>query len=122
MTDTLDAVYEQIPDVSCKGLCHDQCTVVPVSPAESDRAAAAGVRLPLLDPRDARRWLEAGEAPPCPALSAFGRCRVYDARPTVCRLYGATEGLRCPHGCEPANGLLPAEQASVLFAESLEAG
>jgi Fe-S-cluster containining protein len=29
------------------------------------------------------------------------RCTVYEARPLICRVYGAAEGLRCPHGCTP---------------------
>lgn len=30
-----------------------------------------------------------------------GRCSIYDDRPLVCRAFGVTEGLLCPHDCHP---------------------
>ena len=36
----------------------------------------------------------------CPLLKD-GACSVYDRRPAICRLWGLTEELRCPFGCEP---------------------
>jgi Fe-S-cluster containining protein len=52
----------------------------------------------------------------CPALGDDGRCRVYDARPIVCRLYGSVDELRCEHGCRPERLLSTSEARDVLRA------
>ena len=36
----------------------------------------------------------------CPHLGASG-CEVYDERPLICRLFGTTPSLLCPHGRHP---------------------
>lgn len=110
----LDALYGRIPDAGCRGLCHHACTSVEMSDAERDRIARAGVAiLPLAEQDPAR----IGEDP-CPALDAAGRCSTYAVRPTACRLWGAVERLRCPHGCEPAAGWLSDEAAGALIREA----
>jgi Fe-S-cluster containining protein len=68
-----------------------------------------GVRLPLLGAFGAT-----GER--CPALSDAGRCTVYDDRPFVCRIYGVTEMLACPYGCEPDGGWWPERDAQLTMA------
>lgn len=60
--------------------------------------------------------MKAGKTLPCPALSAFGRCRAYGARPAICRLYGVTEGLPCEYGCVPERVMTDAEAREVLAA------
>ncbi|WP_440100097.1 YkgJ family cysteine cluster protein [Streptosporangium sp. H16] len=104
----LAELYAQVPDVGCKGLCHHSCTVIPQGPREGQRTRAAGFRLPHW--QDAADRMLRGENVVCPALSAENRCQVHDERPMICRLYGAVEGLVCPHGCEPEGGLLPAAE------------
>ncbi len=37
----------------------------------------------------------------CPYLKD-GLCSIYDARPTICRIYGAMG--ECPYGCKPKEG------------------
>lgn len=96
----LTAVYAQIPDVGCKGLCADACGPVPVTPREAQRMIAAGGK---------RRG---GDDLTCPYL-ADGQCTVYDVRPLICRMYGAMEGLTCPHGCAP-DVLLPDAATDLL--------
>ncbi|MCH8619418.1 YkgJ family cysteine cluster protein [Undibacterium sp. TS12] len=36
----------------------------------------------------------------CPHLSDKG-CQVYDDRPLICRLFGTSKSLPCPHGRRP---------------------
>jgi Fe-S-cluster containining protein len=110
----LDELYARIPDVACRGLCFASCTSIEMSVVERDRIARAGVRiLPLAEQDPAR----VGDDP-CPALDADRRCTVYPVRPVICRLWGAVERLRCPHGCEPAGGWLSDEEAGALIREA----
>ncbi len=112
----LRELYAAIPGVACKGLCHDQCTVIPVAPAE--RAAIeshTGRRvktLPMVDPPVMR---PAADGLTCRYLKRE-RCSIYEVRPMICRLYGAAAGLECPHGCRPLAGLLSREVVSELLA------
>lgn len=105
----LDAVYAQVPDVGCKGLCVTACGSMGQTAAEQKRIADRGRLLPLVG-----HWPDGH----CPAL-ANDRCSVYEVRPTVCRLWGAVDapGMRCPHGCVPAEGvaLLTHEQGRRLL-------
>lgn len=52
----------------------------------------------------------------CNMLSKTGYCTVYSVRPLICRIWGATEKLPCPFGCEPER-MLSAKEALDLFAE-----
>jgi Fe-S-cluster containining protein len=40
----------------------------------------------------------------CPYCTPAG-CEAYVHRPVVCRLFGAVEGMECPHGKQPAKKL-----------------
>lgn len=51
----------------------------------------------------------------CPVLSADGRCTQYADRPMICRLWGATPDMPCPHGCTVVGGYLPAERSRELL-------
>jgi hypothetical protein len=85
----------------------ESCHSCVAAPAERGRVrAATGVRLPPV---------HAGS--PCAALGADGRCAVYAHRPLVCRLFGAVDHplMRCPFGCRPAGGLLPAAEGRRLL-------
>jgi hypothetical protein len=99
-------VYDMVPEVVCKGLCHDTCTSVGAAPLE--RAVIRerhGVELgPAIPSKQLAELDDRGEAPRCPALSALNTCSVYQHRPLICRLYGADAGLPCAHGCVPARG------------------
>jgi Fe-S-cluster containining protein len=56
----------------------------------------------------------------CPALGEDGRCRIYEVRPTGCRLYGQVQHLECgrttPPKWEP--GVARAIHAYVNYAQS----
>lgn len=111
-----DQLYAQIPDVQCKGLCHDSCGPIDMHPYERARIRQAGVSIP--PPGQALAQLVIGDGYTCPAL-ADGRCSVYELRPTICRAWGASEAMPCEHGCRPAAGeLLPEETTRRLVEES----
>jgi Fe-S-cluster containining protein len=42
-----------------------------------------------------------------------GRCGIYEVRPTVCRLFGSTEGMQCPK-VDRLVQIVPASTASIL--------
>lgn len=107
----LREIYASIPSPECKGLCVDQCTTVPVFPFELEQLEqAAGRKLPTM-PGDRLGGMLLGRevGDPCPLL-VLGRCGAYEHRPLICRAYGSVEGLRCPHGCRPAELVTRDEQ------------
>ena len=66
----------------CSDCCHVRLTITPVE-AAAIRDHVAGM------PRAARVALApTGPADRCAALDAVGRCKIYEARPLVCRSHG----------------------------------
>lgn len=118
----LEALYSRVPDLDCKGLCHTSCGIIEASVRERERMQEAGVRLPYLDEflEMDREGLEIS----CPALTADKKCSVYDVRPMICRLWGATDSMPCPYGCKPIDdGPLIQEPAGFeLLADAMAAG
>jgi hypothetical protein len=104
-------IYGRIPAVECKGLCQDACGPIAMSKEEDRRLRRRGVIVPPL--AEAVAAVDRGEEYYCPAL-VDGRCSVHDDRPTICRLWGATESMPCPHGCTPAGALSQAESHDLL--------
>jgi Fe-S-cluster containining protein len=100
----LQALYDQVSDVHCKGLCTAYCGLVPFQPVEIERLERAGVTPATAIGRDLT----------CPQLMADGRCSIYPHRPLICRIWGACEELRCPHGCEPDRWLSPAQAQALI--------
>lgn len=100
----LKKVYDQVPDVECKGLCHRQCSMIPVEPCEQDvimDISGAFQHNPRIGIAHGDRVLPLSPQGQCGYLDAFKKCAVYENRPLICRLYGAAEGLECEHGCKP---------------------
>jgi Fe-S-cluster containining protein len=100
----LQSHYDKIPAVKCKGLCQETCGPIFLSQVEVDEVKAKyGVKLGTDDKMS------------CTALCGVtGACKVYDARPWVCRAYGAMTGLECPYGCNTAP-LVSIEDADTLL-------
>lgn len=115
---TLEELWGTIPQVSCKGLCQDSCGPIAMSNVEEARIRERGFEIPSM--AEALAALDRGEDYYCPAL-VDGRCGVYEDRPTICRLWGATESMPCPHGCTPDTALTQ-EQSHALLRLSAEAG
>jgi hypothetical protein len=105
----LRAIYESLPRLECRRLCHGSCGPVVMSGLEWERL------------------IEAHEERECDAdlVSPYleresGLCGAYELRPLICRLWGATERLRCEFGCEPERALSDAEvEALVARVEAL---
>jgi len=51
----------------------------------------------------------------CP-YSKKGRCEFYECRPLICRIFGATVDLACPHGCRPDRYLTKRESREIMTA------
>lgn len=110
---TLAALYAQIPDVRCKGLCQRSCGPIGCSGAEAEALVNEGIALPV--PIGHSKY---GDLT-CSHLGQDGRCAIYDKRPMICRLFGATRELRCPHGCLPDQPLTD-DQARDLLRQARE--
>lgn len=93
----LEAIYAEIPDTpGCTGACAEACGPIVMFEGEWKRVRRAMGNRPV-------RYVEGSLR--CPMLSPTGRCMVYTQRPYICRLWGTTEVLRCPQGCEPTRWL-----------------
>lgn len=79
-----------IPEFSCIPGCHDCCGPILASTEEVSR-------LPPISEVDHVAALAKWN---CPHLGPTG-CQVYEERPLICRLFGSTPRLRCPHGRRP---------------------
>jgi hypothetical protein len=119
----LDALYAKLPTINCKGLCWTSCGPIDMSIAERKRITDLGVTIPKFTEEAAARWANNEHVDLCPAFSmgavdgAHPGCTVYEARPTVCRIWGVTESMQCEWGCE-ATGTLSNLQAFQLLAEA----
>lgn len=96
-------VYQAVPSIDCKGLCHEVCGVVPMAGAEHDYLLKHQI-----PPPDVKSDLC------CTHLNDSRRCAIYQHRPLSCRLYGVAEDLKCPHGCKPDRYLSVDEQVDLL--------
>lgn len=108
------AVYNKIPSIECKGLCHESCTIAPASKIEVKRVKEI---FPGRSPFNYEGVLDKikaeGDVPSCKALKG-GRCSIYRYRPAICRLFGVAEGLECPFGCVPSKYLTREEARNIL--------
>lgn len=103
--EALDALYRSLPQMNCKGKCASSCGPAPASPLEMDRIRRRGVA--WVDWTSVRLPLGQEMAMACSALDTkSGRCRAYEDRPMVCRIWGLVEELACPWGCVPEGGFL----------------
>lgn len=93
------ALYAELPQMACKGLCWDSCGPLPLTTVERDHIRdATGVDIPFGGSGSAPRL--------CPALGMFRTCGVYEVRPLICRLWGLVENMPCNFGCVPEGGRL----------------
>ena len=90
--------------MQCKGLCHQACGPIAMSPAEERRIVAIHGSPPTADSLNLR----------CSKLVDH-RCSIYADRPLICRLWGTTRQLKCQHGCQPAGSFMPERKAGKLI-------
>jgi Fe-S-cluster containining protein len=106
MDAALEELDARVPDVACKVLCHQACGPIGMNPREGQRIRERGVNTP--HHIDGLAELVVTGDYTCPALNADNQCSVYEVRPMLCRLWGATEGMPCEYGCTPADAELMA--------------
>ncbi len=103
-------LYGKIPSLTCVAGCSGCCGPVPWAPAElarvQDRIPAGSVL--------ARAFGAETILNPDTGMCGFlidGRCSVYEDRPFMCRLFGATKdpAIRCPYGARPTRPLTAAK-------------
>lgn len=87
---TINYLRQHIPAFECLPGCHDCCGPVTASTAEM-------ARLPVKSEAEHEAALADWS---CPHLGCNG-CQVYEERPLICRLFGTTKSLPCPHGKRP---------------------
>lgn len=104
-------VYDRIPDMECKGLCHDSCGPVPVTVLERARLE-----------RESGREFTCGARATCSMLTADRRCGAYEIRPTLCRLWGTIPSLPCHYGCKPVGGYLSDKEGWELVIRAEQIG
>ncbi|CAE6951395.1 MULTISPECIES: YkgJ family cysteine cluster protein [Pseudomonas] len=98
----IDYLRRQIPSFACIPGCHDCCGPVTASSEEMSR-------LPHKSDAEHEAALEELN---CVHLGPNG-CQVYDQRPLICRLFGTTPNLPCPHGRGPEVPIEPEFEAQV---------
>lgn len=108
MSDSLEAIYAELPELRCQRKCQEACGPVLMSTAEEGKFRAAGKVVP--DPVEMLR----SDHAECPHLSPVGRCTAYEIRPLICRLWGSVEAMRCEWGCVPDRWLSEAKARSLL--------
>ncbi len=114
----LEALYAQVPQVNCRGLCQGACG--PIGMGDAEYARLQGDVMPAIARAD-RVGLSFKQAS-CPALTMLGRCSVYELRPMVCRIWGAVKSMRCSHGCRPEGGWLSEVDGQILLLRSKQVG
>lgn len=129
MLERLQQLWDELPEVDCRGKCQTCCGPIDMSPAERELIRRQGVEIqPLTQARVEdweadRKFDRHGRPLWCNALNLrTGRCEVYDVRPTVCRLWGAAESMPCPHGCKPVRMLDDAETMDYLMRSMVVGG
>ena len=110
-----DAVYARLPKMECKRLCQDCCGPIFMSEAEGRRIERKIGHAPKLpDCIEKQKGLDGDLT--CTLLDRqSGNCTVYNLQPLICRVWGMTPALRCPHGCEPERWLTDAEVHAMLI-------
>ena len=105
--DTLESIYSEVPKIACAKRCQAHCSlVVPYACVPVEVKALASQPLPAIPAVDLLA---------CTFLSGMGgNCTVYALRPLICRLWGVTQGMQCPHGCLPERLLTNHEARALL--------
>ncbi len=111
-----------IPTFDCKPGCHGCCGLVPFSTKEKN--AAAKLRpLEQWEPFLGGAWVPTSALATftCPFVTKDG-CGIYEARPMVCRLFGAVDhpNMICPEGCGPKRKISDARSRELIALAATE--
>lgn len=103
----LKKIYKRLPNIQCKGLCHNQCTVIKVSNIEREEICKKLNFDPFMTAKETGidYFENVSRISPdklkCPMLDVNNKCSIYENRPFICRVYGLSKRLKCEHGCIP---------------------
>jgi Fe-S-cluster containining protein len=108
--DKLLTLREGIPTFECIEGCSDCCSLAFFTDVERSRiVAAGGLMRDQADDMDCRYLVD-------------HKCSIYQERPLICRLFGASTALPCPHGRGPAKPLTEAEFDARMVAYRRDVG
>jgi len=113
-----------LPAIKCKGLCSECCGPIGMHAAEWEHMGKPDIphqverngriMLPMAyDMEQLHAMMQTGTGPDCPLLKNR-RCTVYEVRPLICRLWGLTPDMACPHGCVPERWMSEPEARILL--------
>ncbi len=114
---SLNEIYQKVPRVKCQGHCAPFCSAIGYESIEKMNIEEKHSQFPsgFENPTDN------GQTIRCGSLSSENRCTIYDERPMICRLFGATQMMmQCPVGCElmnPSEERLTPEEVMGLLLE-----
>jgi hypothetical protein len=100
LTRKVDAFFARVDDrhgadMACASGCSDCCHVrLTVTRVEAAAVRALVTSWPAARRADLAPPVSCGPADRCAALDVAGRCKIYDARPLVCRSHGVPIRLR----------------------------
>jgi hypothetical protein len=96
--DELRRLWERIPTFHCKPGCYDCCCTFLSATGMTEED----------NPKSSYELC-------CSSLDS-GKCLIYEDRPTLCRLFGASNhpSWTCPHGYGPRNKLAGAETVDII--------
>ncbi len=115
MTDIPKPIYRFLRDnhkcIGCGKCCH--CSPIVVGPKDI-RVMACALHMPVRDFKKQYTEVYPGhpglshfkKENPCAFLDENNRCKIYAARPEVCRNYPLMKGVRIPRECETLIELL----------------
>lgn len=124
MTDVerMRQLWLDIPSSNCRGMCQEACSAIGMSQLERKLLSE---HMPIPFPGVNKMAADLLNRDPgtyhCPLL-VNGRCQAYDDRPTICRIYGSEETIRCEWGCEPDEGYLSHAEGQRILGESMDIG
>lgn len=102
-------IYDRLPKIPCQGKCQGCCTIIALSPIEVDYLHSHGIGLPTV------RYSKEYDHLMCSRLTMTGRCNIHAYKPLICRLWGLTETMPCPHGCQPERVISREEMLALML-------
>jgi hypothetical protein len=106
--EALEEIYKNLPAIACQGKCQSCCTVIGLAPVEKSFLHQNGIGLPIA------RYSEEYDHLMCSYLTQAGRCKIHVHKPLICRLWGLTETMPCPFGCQPERVISQQESIDLM--------